>query len=54
MHKCTHAHAARCCLQGALQRLLAMRQFSGYLTSASGTLLVAGGTYALLSRVLPQ
>jgi threonine/homoserine/homoserine lactone efflux protein len=41
-------------LQGALQQLLAMRKYSDWMTSASGTLLVAGGTYTLLSRVLPQ
>jgi hypothetical protein len=41
-------------LQGAMQRLLAMRQYSTWVTSASGTLMVAGGTYTLLSRLLPQ
>ncbi len=47
-------HAALSSLQGALQQLLAMRKYSEWVTSASGTLLVAGGTYMLLSRLLPQ
>ncbi len=37
-----------------MQQLLAMRQYSTWVTSASGTLMVAGGTYTLLSRLLPQ
>lgn len=37
---------------GALSRLLAMRQWSGVITDASGVLLIAGGSYGLLSRVL--
>lgn len=38
---------------GALQRILAVRQWSAWVTPASGALLLAGGTYALLSRVFP-
>lgn len=38
---------------GALQRILAMRQWSAWVTPASGVLLLTGGTYALLSRVFP-
>lgn len=39
---------------GALTRIMAVRQYSAYITPASGTLLLAGGTYALLSRILPS
>lgn len=38
---------------GALARLLAARQWSAWVTPASGVLLVAGGTYGLLSRLVP-
>lgn len=38
---------------GALQRLLSVRQWSAWVTPASGVLLLAGGTYGLLSRVVP-
>eukprot|EP00887_Chlorella_sp_A99_P000773 scaffold5.g773.t1 len=38
---------------GAAARLLAARRWSGWVTIASGVLLLAGGTYALLSRVVP-
>ena len=38
---------------GALQRLLAMRQWSAVITPASGVLLLAGGTYGLLTRLVP-
>ncbi|GAB4816768.1 hypothetical protein N2152v2_003814 [Parachlorella kessleri] len=38
---------------GALARLLAARQWSAWVTPASGVLLVVGGTYALLSRLAP-
>ena len=38
---------------GALQRILAMRAWSGWITPASGVLLLAGGTYGLLTRTLP-
>ena len=38
---------------GALQRLLAVRQASTWVTPASGVLLLAGGTYALLARLVP-
>lgn len=41
-------------LQGAVrQAVLDMRKTSGWVTPTSGVLLVAGGTYALLSRLLP-
>ena len=38
---------------GAMKQLLSFRQFSAWLTPASGCLLVAGGTYTLLSRLFP-
>ena len=38
---------------GALARLMVMRQFSAWVTPASGVLLLAGGTYGLLSRLVP-
>ena len=38
---------------GSLPRLLALRQYSAWATPASGVALLAGGTYALLSRVVP-
>lgn len=41
------------CLQGAVKRVLELRQASSWVTPTSGVLLVAGGTYALLSRLLP-
>eukprot|EP00891_Asterochloris_glomerata_P000894 jgi/Astpho2/894/e_gw1.00016.200.1_t len=37
---------------GTLTRILAVRQYSSIITPASGVLLLAGGTYALLSRVV--
>lgn len=36
---------------GALSRLLSMRQWSGIITPASGVLLIAGGSYGLLTRI---
>ncbi|CAD7703978.1 unnamed protein product [Ostreobium quekettii] len=38
---------------GALTKILSLRKWSSWLTPASGVLLVSGGTYALLSRVIP-
>lgn len=38
---------------GAAKRLLELRQYSAWVTPASGVLLVSGGTYALLTRLLP-
>jgi cytochrome c-type biogenesis protein len=38
---------------GALKDILAVRQWSGWVPAASGALLLAGGTYGLLSRVVP-
>jgi cytochrome c-type biogenesis protein len=41
-------------LQGAAKQvLLDMRSASAWVTPTSGVLLVAGGTYALLTRLLP-
>ncbi len=37
---------------GALSRLLSMRKYSAWVTPASGVLLLAGGTYGLLSRTV--
>lgn len=37
---------------GALSRLLSMRKYSAWVTPASGMLLLAGGTYGLLSRTV--
>ncbi|KAG2423067.1 hypothetical protein HXX76_015583 [Chlamydomonas incerta] len=39
---------------GTVKRLLALRQYSAWVTPASGVLLVAGGTYTLLSRLVPS
>jgi len=36
-----------------MKQLLALRQYAAWLTPASGALLVGGGTYTLLQRVLP-
>jgi len=33
--------------------VLAMRRWSAWVTPASGALLLAGGTYSLLSRAFP-
>eukprot|EP00208_Stichococcus_sp_RCC1054_P006257 CAMPEP_0206141680 /NCGR_PEP_ID=MMETSP1473-20131121/13785_1 /ASSEMBLY_ACC=CAM_ASM_001109 /TAXON_ID=1461547 /ORGANISM="Stichococcus sp, Strain RCC1054" /LENGTH=325 /DNA_ID=CAMNT_0053536345 /DNA_START=99 /DNA_END=1076 /DNA_ORIENTATION=+ len=38
---------------GALSRVMAVRQWSGFITPASGVLLIAGGSYGLLSRLIP-
>ncbi|PSC75629.1 cytochrome c-type biogeneis [Micractinium conductrix] len=38
---------------GALQRILSVRQWSAWVTPASGVLLLAGGTYGLLARLVP-
>ncbi|KAK9790105.1 hypothetical protein WJX73_005907 [Symbiochloris irregularis] len=38
---------------GALTRVMAFRQWSAWVTPASGVLLLVGGTYTLLSRVVP-
>ena len=37
---------------GTLKQLLSLRQYSAWITPASGVLLLSGGTYTLLSRVL--
>ena len=37
---------------GALTQVMAVRQWSTWITPASGILLVSGGTYGLLSRVI--
>ena len=42
-----------CHHQGAMKQLLSLRQFSAWVTPASGCMLVAGGTYTLLSRLVP-
>lgn len=36
-----------------MKRILALRKYSAWVTPASGALLVAGGTFTLLSRVVP-
>eukprot|EP00793_Prasinoderma_coloniale_P003371 PRCOL_00006006-RA len=36
---------------GALKRVLAVREYSGWITPASGCLLLTGGTYGMLSRL---
>jgi cytochrome c-type biogenesis protein len=38
---------------GVLTELLAARRWSAWVPAASGALLVAGGTYGVLTRVLP-
>ena len=39
---------------GGVQRILAVRQWSGWILPVSGVLLLTGGTYGLLSRVVPS
>ena len=39
---------------GALKNIMEVRKWSGWVTPASGVLLLAGGTYGLLSRVVPN
>ncbi|KXZ53767.1 hypothetical protein GPECTOR_6g685 [Gonium pectorale] len=39
---------------GAVKQLVALRQYSAWVTPASGVLLLAGGTYTLLSRLVPS
>jgi cytochrome c-type biogenesis protein len=36
-----------------MQRILSMRQWSAWITPASGVMLLAGGTYGLLTRLVP-
>ncbi len=43
----------RASLQGSVKQLLALRRYSAWVTPASGALLVAGGTYTLLTRLVP-
>ena len=38
-------------MQGSLRQLLALRQYSAWVTPASGMLLVGGGTFTLLERL---
>lgn len=38
---------------GSMKYVLSMRQWSAWVTPASGVLLLAGGTYSLLSRAFP-
>ncbi|GAX86387.1 hypothetical protein CEUSTIGMA_g13798.t1, partial [Chlamydomonas eustigma] len=38
---------------GALKQLLSLRQYSAWITPASGACLIAGGTYAVLTRIAP-
>lgn len=40
-------------LVSLLCRVMAVRQWSGFITPASGVLLIAGGSYGLLSRLIP-
>jgi cytochrome c-type biogenesis protein len=39
---------------GALKQVLELRQWSSWITPVSGFLLLAGGTYGLLSRTFPS
>jgi threonine/homoserine/homoserine lactone efflux protein len=51
---CCSAAAFAAVSQGAAkQALLDMRSASAWVTPTSGVLLVAGGTYSLLTRLLP-
>jgi hypothetical protein len=47
--------AVLCCLapQGAVRRVVGLRASTAWVTPASGVLLLAGGTYTLLGRLLP-
>jgi cytochrome c-type biogenesis protein len=38
---------------GSLGRIMSARQYTAWVTPASGLMLVAGGTYGFLSRVAP-
>lgn len=38
-------------LQDALSSMLSMRQYSAWVTPASGALLLTGGTYTLLTKL---
>jgi hypothetical protein len=40
-------------MTGAMKRVLELRQWSTWITPASGFLLLSGGVYGLLSRMLP-
>jgi len=40
-------------LQGSMKQLMDIRKYSAWVTPASGALLISGGTYTLLSRLLP-
>ena len=39
-------------LTGSLQKIMEMRKWSGWITPASGVMLLAGGTYGMLSRLV--
>lgn len=39
-------------MQEAMSRVVSIRKYSGWLTPTSGILLVAGGTYSIVSRVI--
>lgn len=36
----------------SLKQIVSVREFTGWVTAASGVLLIAGGTYGILSRLL--
>lgn len=36
----------------SLKKIISVRQFTGWVTAASGVLLISGGTYGILSRLL--
>jgi hypothetical protein len=40
-------------VQGAVRRVVGLRSSTSWVTPASGVLLLAGGTYTLLGRLLP-
>lgn len=52
-HSCMRPAAAYVPQGAAKQALFDMRKTSAWVTPTSGVLLVAGGTYALLTRLLP-
>jgi hypothetical protein len=40
-------------VQSAVRQVVELRRYSAWVTPASGVMLVAGGTYAVLSRLVP-
>lgn len=39
------------CMQEAMKGVVGLRQYSGWISPVSGVMLLAGGTYTILSRI---